>query len=122
MKAVILVGCLLVLVTSACAPGVVLPFIDQPTQVSITPIGITVAPTQEPSSTPFLPTPTATATPWYPLVGMGPGGFPANVDPLTGLEVLDANLLDRRTISIKSGKYAPRSPSAMGIIQGGYHL
>jgi hypothetical protein len=101
MKAVILMGLFVVMVVSACAPGVVLPFTDQPQQVSNTPVGITVAPTMEPSITLLPPTPTTTVTPWFPLQGIGPSGFPANIDPLTGLEVVDANLLNRRTISIK---------------------
>jgi len=51
------------------------------------------------------PTPTATfeptATPGYPPEGMGPINFPQNVDPLTGLEVIDPTLLERRPLMVK---------------------
>jgi Protein of unknown function (DUF3048) N-terminal domain/Protein of unknown function (DUF3048) C-terminal domain len=51
-------------------------------------------------------TPTATFMPiTYPI---GPSGFPANVDPLTGLPVADPQLLDRRPLAIKVSNY-PRT-------------
>jgi hypothetical protein len=46
-------------------------------------------------------TATLTATPSYPDAGLGPTGFPAGVDPLTGLPVADAGLLERRPIVVK---------------------
>ncbi len=45
--------------------------------------------------------PTATPTPAYPEEGYGPTNFPEGVNPLTGLEVEDPSLLDRRPIIIK---------------------
>jgi hypothetical protein len=76
---------------------------------------ITTAPTEvAPSATPFQPTetllpPTATPeptitltpTPSYPLEGLGPTGFPQNVNPFTGLEVPNPELLNRRPIVVK---------------------
>lgn len=56
----------------------------------------TVTPTPEPSPT---PEPTATPTPSYP--GYGPTNFPENINPLTGLEVADPSILNRRPILIK---------------------
>lgn len=51
-----------------------------------------------PTSTPTLaPTP----TPDYPAEGRGPTGFAENVNPLTGLEVDDPNILNRRPVIIK---------------------
>ena len=47
------------------------------------------------------PTPSLTPTPNYPAEGRGPTGFAANVNPLTGLEVDDPNILSRRPIAIK---------------------
>ncbi len=47
------------------------------------------------------PTPTLTPTPSYPPAGRGPTGFEPGVNPLTGLEVDDPSLLDRRPIVIK---------------------
>jgi len=59
--------------------------------------------TSTPTSVP--PTPTATyqptATPNYPPEGMGPDDFPQNVDPLTGLVVVDPTLLERRPLMVK---------------------
>jgi len=50
------------------------------------------------SATPtHLPSP----TPLYPSAGYGPSNFPSNVDPLTGLQVADPALLNRRPMLIK---------------------
>lgn len=60
--------------------------------------------TQPPTSSPTpLPTdtPVATATPAYPAQGYGPSNFPAGVDPLTGLQVANPALLERRPLAIK---------------------
>jgi hypothetical protein len=62
----------------------------QPEPATLTPT-ITVTP---------LP-PTATPTPAYPEGGYGPTNFPEDVNPLTGLEVDDPSLLNRRPIVIK---------------------
>ncbi|HMN61059.1 MAG TPA: DUF3048 domain-containing protein, partial [Anaerolinea sp.] len=56
--------------------------------------------TLAPSATP-LPSATPVPTLNYPAAGMGPTGFPTEVDPLTGLKVTDLTLLDRRPIVIK---------------------
>ncbi len=45
--------------------------------------------------------PTATPSPAYPEEGYGPTNFPEGVNPLTGLEVEDPSILDRRPIIIK---------------------
>ncbi len=58
----------------------------------------TVTPTTEPTLT---ATPTASPTPLYPVEGLGPTNFPENVDPLTGLQVEDPAILNRRPILIK---------------------
>lgn len=58
----------------------------------------TVTPTIEPTLT---ATPTASPTPLYPVEGFGPTNFPENVDPLTGLQVEDPAILNRRPILIK---------------------
>lgn len=56
------------------------------------------AATPLPSETPTpLPSPTLS----YPAEGYGPSNFPTTVDPLTGLEVTDPTLLDRRPMLIK---------------------
>ncbi|MBP7227509.1 MAG: DUF3048 C-terminal domain-containing protein [Longilinea sp.] len=82
---------------------------------ALTPLPPTATPTMPPTFTPlpptatFTPQPTATATPLpsptatpaYPPAGLGPSGFPAGVNPLTGLEVDDPALLERRPIIVK---------------------
>ncbi|MFH2103567.1 MAG: DUF3048 domain-containing protein [Chloroflexota bacterium] len=64
--------------------------------------GITPLPTAEltespPATATIPPTPEST----YPAEGYGPTGFPAQVNPLTGLPVADPALLERRPIAIK---------------------
>lgn len=56
--------------------------------------------TNTPTLTPTVtqtPTPTATSTP----VAYGPNNFPQNVDPLTGVVVNNASLLNRRPVAVK---------------------
>ena len=62
----------------------------------------TEIPTITSTATP-LPTATSTSVPTlvYPQEGYGPANFPADVDPLTGLQVADPALLDRRPMLIK---------------------
>ena len=85
----------------------------------IFPVASTPTPTASPtaSSTPTLPptetptptpTPLPSATPVYPAAGLGPGGFPADVNPLTGLQVANPTLLERRPLAIKVSNL-PRS-------------
>lgn len=45
--------------------------------------------------------PTVTPTPSYPLEGYGPSDFPANFDPLTGLEVKNPEIMNRRPVIVK---------------------
>ncbi|HWQ46897.1 MAG TPA: DUF3048 domain-containing protein, partial [Longilinea sp.] len=76
----------------ACAPAA------DTTQTAIPSTSETPAPA---TATSQPPTPTMTSTPSYPAEGMGPTNWPAGVNPLTGLEVADPNLLLRRPIIIK---------------------
>lgn len=70
---------------------------------------LAVAPTNTPftsvtstaTTIPVTDTPQATATPSYPAEGRGPTGFAADIDPLTGLQVSDPSVLERRPIVIK---------------------
>jgi hypothetical protein len=114
---VLLIACLLLL--SGCAlPGqspqiiVVDPLAGRPipdptnTDQPIPPTPTAVTFQLKPSSTP-LPTgtPFAVSTPVF---GYGPSNFPAGINPLTGLQVADPNLLERRPMAIKVTNY-PRS-------------
>jgi hypothetical protein len=57
--------------------------------------------TPTPTSTATMLPPSATSTPAYPLEGYGPTDFPNEVNPLTGLEMNDPSILDRRPVIIK---------------------
>ena len=73
-------------------------------------LGATPEPTALPTFTPP-PSSAATATatqaatpaptPLYPAEGMGPSGFPADVNPLTGLKVENPALLERRPMVVQ---------------------
>jgi hypothetical protein len=74
-----------------------------------------ISPLPAPSETPttgntatITPTQTLVPTAFYPAEGYGPTGFPADVDPLTGMKVDDPALLDRRPILVKVSNL-PRS-------------
>jgi hypothetical protein len=82
--------------------------------------------TSTPTITPTVtqsPTPTETPTP----VSYGPSNFPANIDPLTGLQVSDPSLLDRRPVAVKINvvpRYSNRPPwglSFADIVYDYYH-
>jgi len=83
---------LLATILAACAPAAE-SNVTQTLSASETP-----AP---PTATSQPPTPTMTSTPSYPAEGMGPSNWPAGINPLTGLEVADPNLLLRRPIIVK---------------------
>lgn len=94
---------LIVLILAACAP--VATATPLPPTVTATASNTPVPPTA--TFTPVPPTitptstPTLTPTPVYPLEGLGPTGFPTDVDPLTGLKVEDQNILNRRPVVVK---------------------
>ncbi len=89
----------LVVILSACAPAA--------TATPLPPTATDTATPVPPTATPLPPTatatstPTATPTPLYPPEGLGPTGFPTNVDPLTGLTVDDPAILNRRPVVVK---------------------
>jgi hypothetical protein len=92
------------LLITACGPAVT-PEVPQPTstQVAAPAATQTPSPSATPTETVVLPTetPTATPTPAFPMEGRGPTGFAADVNPLTGLEVDDPDLLNRRPVVVK---------------------
>src|ERR1700690_1879830 len=94
-KLLYLLVCLSV-VLSACG---LVPTASPPAPTTPSP---TVTPTSTDTPTPTITdTPTFTPTPLYPVEGLGPSNFPANVDQLTGLKVTDPSLLQRRPMVIK---------------------
>lgn len=94
----------LALMISACGPGAA-QAVDNPTSTAPTQ-AVTFTPTAPPAAT-DTPTATPTETPSptptlnYPPEGRGPTGFAPNVNPLTGLEVDNPALLERRPLLIK---------------------
>lgn len=102
-KIILLIG-LTVLTLTGCAQAA------RPTTLATLPATVTVAatPTQAPSPTPAASatlapsaTPLPSPTPSYPPAGLGPAGWPAGVDPLTGLPAASSALLQRRPMVIK---------------------
>jgi hypothetical protein len=95
---------LIVMLLAACQTAGPAPEVTQ--TEAIQPQSATA--TTKPSSTPVTPTatqapPTATATtaPTATPQAYGPDNFPADVNPLTGLQVSDTSLLDRRPLAVK---------------------
>jgi hypothetical protein len=86
------------IVLAACGPAT--PVI--PTATAVVPTLPGAVPTATvPAPSTETPAAQPSATPSTPLQSYGPSNFPANVDPLTGLEVSDPTLLDRRPMVIK---------------------
>jgi hypothetical protein len=96
MKKALYLLVFLSLLLSACG------LIPTPTPTATATATATETPTVTPTPTP-LPTntPTLTPTPAYPPEGYGPANFPAEVDPLTGLNDANPALLQRRPMVIK---------------------
>ena len=93
MKKLFYLFILLAALLAACGTAAPLP----PTTAPL------ATPTSIPSATPEAPaatgTPQSALTP--PPAGYGPSNFPAGVDPLTGMQVANPALLERRPLSIK---------------------
>jgi len=65
-----------------------------------------MAPTLPPPTETPTPTATSTPTPTPTMVtSLGPDNFPADVNPLTGLQVEDPSLLERRPVIVKVANY-----------------
>ena len=101
MKKLLFVLVFLLMVLPACGLA---PTASQPPTATRTETATrTDTPTQLPTDTP-----TITPALAYPPGGYGPANFPADVDPLTGLEVANPALLQRRPMLIKISNM-PRS-------------
>jgi hypothetical protein len=117
--AILLVGCGQISVSPTASPTV--PLVVNPVTPSPSPTQIKT-PTLTPTIT-ETPAPTNTPAP----VVYGPTNFPANIDPLTGLQVSDPTLLDRRPIAVKvnivprSSNRPPWGLSFADIVYDYYH-
>jgi hypothetical protein len=85
--------------TTAATPP--LPTVAQPS-----PTGTSAPAVPSATAAPATPTAAAGATPTL-LASYGPTGFPDNVNPLTGLEVSDPAVLERRPLLIKVSNFPP---------------
>lgn len=91
-----------ILVLSACQPQAPTPSAEEIQQAVEQTIAAlpTATSTPQPTAT---PTPTMTPTPV--IIKNGPTNFPENVNPLTGLEVSNPALLNRRPLMIKVANF-----------------
>ncbi|RPI34012.1 MAG: DUF3048 domain-containing protein, partial [Chloroflexota bacterium] len=114
----------LVLVFSACDQVAPTPVISLPTETeAATAIHSPVKATADaPSATSTAPVAaptdqagTPTVPPTLAPVAYGPENFPADVDPLTGLTVADASILNRRPLGIKVNVYPRWTRPPWGI-------
>ncbi len=119
LLAFLLVGCGQIIGSPTTSPT------TQPTVNTVTP-GPLPTETSTPTLTPTItetPTPTQTPTP----VVYGPSNFPANIDPLTGLQVSDPTVLERRPVAVKvnivprSSNRPPWGLSFADIVYDFYH-
>lgn len=105
MKRKFAVISLVLWMTTACSNGGPTPteaILDESIDLAAT-ATIEVA-TDSPSPTPtetVTPSPTPTELPPYPEEGYGPTNFPQSVNPLTGLPVSNASILDKRPVAMK---------------------
>lgn len=102
---------LITLGLSACQTATLDPVTAEKTMLAAVDLTLTAAPTLTPIPT-STSTPTPTASPTPIVVVYGPTNFPANVNPLTGLEVEDAAILDRRPVMMKVANQAAGRPHA----------
>lgn len=115
----------LAVLLAACSTPSATPVGDPTTQVEPTAELIaatdtataTEAPSATPSITPVPPTstPRPTATPVR--IAYGPDDFPAGVNPLTGIKVRDADLLERRPLGVKIQLYPRNQRPIYGVSQ-----
>jgi hypothetical protein len=128
-------GLVLLLMLSACQPGIFASFIGPATPSPVA-VPVTAQPTYTPATPPptrvftypDTPTPDAKSTPtrlptWtpYPLTPqvtspvLGVFNFPADVDPLTGLKVKDKKILNRRPVMVKVSNFPSNARPQAGL-------
>ena len=74
---------------------------QKPTATAIPSATLQPTATATQTAVPATPTATIQPTPDYPLEGRGPSNFAEGINPLTGLEVSDLQLLERRPVIVK---------------------
>lgn len=101
---IILLSLLLLWMLAACSNGGPEPteniLAEAPT-MTLTPFQQNATDTPLPPTQTPTPNPTPTETPAYPVEGYGPTDFPNLINPLTGLPVESAGMLDKRPVALK---------------------
>ncbi|MEL7591094.1 MAG: DUF3048 domain-containing protein [Anaerolineaceae bacterium] len=111
---IIAIMLVLTLVLAACQPAV--PTVSQE-EIDLA-VQQTLAALPTATSTPTATaTPTPTLTPTPVIVQFGPTNFPDNVNPLTGLEVADPEILNRRPIMVKVANFPRDGRPHAGLSQ-----
>ncbi len=100
LKRITLLLLVLVVLLSACTPGGNEPSAVPATEAAVLPPTDSPTATALPTETPAPTEVPATEIPAAP-VAVGPDNFPADVNPLTGQQVSDPALLERRPLSVK---------------------
>lgn len=102
MKKISIIMIIIMSVLAGCTNASVSPTAVQETPLPPSPTAL------QPSTATFTATvtatplpPTTTATPAYPPEGYGPNDFPSNINPLTGLEVKNPEIMNRRPVIVK---------------------
>lgn len=98
-RSIIQITLFVMLIISGCSLAPIVSPTAIPGSATSTPFQPTEPAATGTATTPPTPAPTATAV--FPFEGRGPTGFALNVDPLTGLEVPNPYLLNRRPIIVK---------------------
>jgi DUF3048 family protein len=108
---------LLALLLAACASptptNVVVVTNPPPTEPGLAATDFAPEPTSTPA--PTLPAPTAVIVTPQTVQQYGPDNFPPDVNPLTGLQVADASVLERRPIAVKVSEFPRRVRPQYGL-------
>jgi len=91
----------LVFFLAACASTSITPEATATRKIEPTQTGAPTSTLSPTATITLTPSPTLSPTPDYPVNGYGPSNFPININPLTGLEVADAAILNRRPLIVK---------------------
>lgn len=114
-RRMILILLALVVFLSACSSGGAEPNVPPTSDVAALPPTEAPTATMPPPTETAAPTPVpATETPVVPAA-VGPDNFPVNVNPLTGLQVGDPALLERRPLSVKIQIFPRNQRPPMGV-------
>jgi hypothetical protein len=105
----------LLLLLTACASPTPTPVITNPTEAILDLPATQALPEPTSTTAPTLPAPTAVILTPETVQQYGPDNFPADVNPLTGLKVADASVLERRPLAVKVSQFPRRVRPQAGL-------